>query len=201
MQTCTAFLPYSIPLVLGLFVTRVPPWAAWTTVLIGLGVSFLVKIVLDPDLFRQLMGLESALTSKETAFYFYFYFYLVSVLGNVVIAGGWYLFTTRFYESSSEESQSRDAAFFERMETPLISTDDSAKSDESDFQQRALLGKMCLVYGGCIMLMVLIPYDIQGRLVLPVLRRRGGGDRLVLACPLAGEVRYREWRGSTACNR
>lgn len=193
MQTCTAFLPYSIPLVLGLFVRKVPPWAAWTTVLIGLGVSFLVKIVLDPDLFRQLMGLESALTSKETAFYFY----LASVLGNVVIAVGWYLFTTRFYESSSEESQSRDAAFFERMETPLISTDDSAKSDESDFQQRALLGKMCMVYGGCIMLMVLIPNDIQGRLCFLFC----GGDRLVLACPLAGEVHYREWRGSTACNR
>ena len=153
-------LPYSIPLVLGVFVKKVPPWAAWTTVLIGLGVSFLVKIVVDPDLFRQLMGLENELTSKETAFYYY----LASVLGNVVIAGGWFLFTTRFYETSSSESQERDAAFFERMNTPLISQKGPSDGDERDFQQRALLGKLCLVYGSCIMLMALIPNPIQGRL-------------------------------------
>jgi SSS family transporter len=153
-------LPYSIPLVLGMFVKRVPPWAAWSTVLIGFAVSFLVKNVIDPNLFRQLMAMEGEMTVNEESFYFY----TASVLGNVVIAGGWYFFTTRFYQSTSEESQRRDAAFFERMETPLVTSEDSADSEERDCQQRALLGKLCLVYGGCIMLMALIPNPAQGRL-------------------------------------
>ena len=153
-------LPYSIPLVLGMFVKRVPPWAAWSTVLVGFGVSFLVKTVIDPDLFRQLMAMDGAMTSKEADFYIY----AASVLGNVLIAGGWYLFSTRFYESSSAKSQQRDAAFFEQMSTPLISSEGTANSEDRDFQQRALLGKLCLIYGGCIVLMALIPNGFQGRL-------------------------------------
>lgn len=153
-------LPYSIPLVLGMFVKRVPPWAAWSTVLIGFGVSFLVKNVIDPDHFRQLLAMDGEMTGNEESFYFY----TASVLGNVLIAGGWYLFTTRFYDRSSQESQQRDAAFFERMETPLVTTDNSGNGEDLDFQQHALLGKLCLVYGSCIMLMALIPNPIEGRL-------------------------------------
>ena len=50
------------------------------------------------------------------------------------------------------------------MNTPLVSPKGPSEGDERDFQQRALLGKLCLVYGSCIMLMVLIPNPIQGRL-------------------------------------
>ena len=75
---------------LGLFVKRVPSWAAWSTVVVGFAVSFTIKNVLDPDLFRQLLGLNGALNDKESNFYFY----LASVLANVVIAGGWFLGTT-----------------------------------------------------------------------------------------------------------
>lgn len=153
-------LPYSIPLVLGLFVKRVPPWAAWSTVLVGFGVSFVVKEVLDPDFFRQVMGMDGRLTGAEEKFYFY----AASVLGNVIIAGGWYLLTTRFYRYSSNESQQRDAAFFERMNTPLVTPEQPTDSEQLDFQQRNLLGKLCLVYGGAIMLMALIPNPIAGRL-------------------------------------
>ena len=153
-------LPYSIPLVLGLFVKRVPSWAAWSTVLIGFGVSFAVKNLVNPDLFRQLIGLETVLSSNEEVFYFY----TASVLGNVVIAGGWYLLTTRFYKQTSKESQQRDAAFFERMNKPLLTPVGPTDSEQLDLQQRALLGNLCLVYGGLIMLMALVPNPIQGRL-------------------------------------
>ena len=56
-------LPYSIPLVLGMFVKCVPPWSAWTTVLVGFAVSFTIKNVIDPDQFRQLVGLDEALST------------------------------------------------------------------------------------------------------------------------------------------
>ena len=91
-------LPYSIPLVLGLLVKRVPPWSAWTTVLIGFAVSLTIKRFIDPELFRQLVGLDGELTSGELNLYFY----LASVLANIAIAGGWYLTSSFFYSSSSE---------------------------------------------------------------------------------------------------
>ena len=154
-------VPYSIPLVMGMFVKRVPPWAALTTVLIGFGVSYAVKYVIDPDLFRQVMSLDGAMSENELDS---FYFYTASVLGNVLIAGGWFLATTRFYNVSSEKSQQRDSAFFERMNTPLNAPVDSADHDKLDSLQHALLGKLCLVYGSFIMLMALIPNTLEGRL-------------------------------------
>ncbi|MDB4767000.1 transporter, partial [bacterium] len=156
-------LPYSIPLVLGLLVKRVPPWSAWTTVLIGFAVSLTIKRFIDPELFRQLVGLDGELTSGELNLYFY----LASVLANIAIAGGWYLTSSFFYSSSSEANQKRDAEFFERMNTPVVDATDAGQAAddlERDSQQRLLLGILCLVYGGVIMSMALIPNNFEGRL-------------------------------------
>jgi len=150
-------LPYSIPLVLGIFVKRVPPWAAWTTVLVGFAVSFVVKNVVDPDLFRRVMGMEEGLSSDESNFYFY----MASVLANVAICGGWFLTTTLFYRRSSPEFKKREGEFFTRMQTPVL---DRAEHEESDRRQRVMLGNLCFLYGGLIMLMTLIPNSWEGRL-------------------------------------
>ena len=156
-------LPYSIPLVLGLFIKRVPPWAAWTTVLVGFAVSFTVKNLVDPQQCVQILGADALLTAEETNLYFY----LASVLANVVIAGGWYLATTLFYSSATESARQRDTAFFERMNTPLpdqVDPDHAGPAAQRDAEQRGLLGNLCLVYGGAITLMALIPNGLEGRL-------------------------------------
>jgi Na+/proline symporter len=150
-------LPYSIPLVMGVFVKRVPHWAAWSTVLIGFCVSFLVKNVIAPELARAFLGLGVAMTEREVNFYFY----LASVFGNVLIGGGWFLATTLFYDRTSPIAQQRDTEFFDQMETPVL---DDAELEESDRQQRVLLGNLCFAYGGLIVLMALIPNPWDGRL-------------------------------------
>ena len=143
--------------VLGVFVKKVPHWAAWSTVLIGFCVSFLVKNIIDPDVARSLLGLEEAMTTNEVNFYFY----LASVFGNILIAGTWFMFTTLFYSKSSPASQKLDREFFERMETPVL---DRAEQEEIDQQQRTLLGNLSFAYGGLILLMALIPNSMEGRL-------------------------------------
>jgi len=150
-------LPYSIPLVLGILIKRVPSWAAWTTVLIGFTVSFTVKNIVDPDLFRQFIGMEGDLNEKELNFYFY----MMSVLANVTICSGWFLCTAFFYRHSTQEFQENETAFFERLNTPVLDNDEHEKSDH---QQRLVLGKLCLIYGGVIILMTLIPNPLEGRL-------------------------------------
>ena len=55
----------------------------------------------------------------------------------------------------------------DRMNKPLIAPEgpgDPADHDQLDSRQRELLGKLCLIYGGFIMLMALIPNPIEGRL-------------------------------------
>lgn len=161
-------LPYSIPLILGMFIKRVPPWSAWTTVLLGFAVSFTVKNIIDPEQFAQLLGADDPLSPGETNLYFY----LASVLANVVIAGGWFVSTTLFYSTASDAAQQRDAAFFKRMNTPLqdhtdpdhADPDQAVQDAQRDSQQRGLLGNLCLVYGGAITLMALIPNGLEGRL-------------------------------------
>ena len=150
-------LPYSIPLVLGMFVKRVPPWAAWSTVLIGFTVSLMIKTVIDPDVFRQWVGMTEAMSEKELKFYFY----MASVLANSVICSSWYLSTKIFYRSTSQDYQVQEKEFFKQMDTPVL---DREEHKVTDARQRFLLGNLCLIYGGIIMLMALIPNPIQGRL-------------------------------------
>lgn len=150
-------LPYSIPLVLGMIFKRVPPWAAWSTVLIGFAVSYTTRNVIDPDQFRALVGMQEALTDTELKFYYY----LASVLCNATVCSAWFIGSRMFYKHTSTETKEREEQFFTRMETPVLEQEDQA---EADSRQRMLLGKLCQVYGGVIILLVLIPNPIMGRL-------------------------------------
>ena len=53
------------------------------------------------------------------------------------------------------------------MNTPVVDATDAGQAAddlERDSQQRLLLGILCLVYGGVIMSMALIPNNFEGRL-------------------------------------
>ena len=150
-------LPYSIPLVLGMVFKRVPPWAAWSTVLIGFCVSFTIRNVVEPDQVGALLGLQESMTATELKFYYY----MASVLCNAVICSTWYISSRMFYKQASETTKERDEQFFTRMETPVLEQDGQ---EEADSRQRLLLGKLCQVYGGVIILMMFIPNPMTGRL-------------------------------------
>ena len=59
-------VPLLIPLIFGLFIKRTPQWAPWVTVAIGLTVSWLMMNVFTPELFASWIGLEQALTRRES---------------------------------------------------------------------------------------------------------------------------------------
>src|SRR5690606_20140984 len=108
-------LPMAVPLCLGLFWKNTPPWAAWSTVLVGLALSFVVKFLLKPELFAFLPGMQGPYLPEEvTQFY---------VFGTVLFVGGgcalWFFATGFFYQTSSPAYKAQLEEFFTRLRTPV----------------------------------------------------------------------------------
>jgi SSS family solute:Na+ symporter len=151
-------LPMAIPLCFGLFWRRTPPWAAWSTVLVGMCTSFIVKFVLKPEMFSALPGMGGPFKVEEvTQFY---------VFGTVMLVGGvctaWFFGTTLFYRSSPEAYRKQLDDFFDRLKTPV----DAAASEEKREDQAigGSIGKLCVVYGTFVAALSAIPNPPWGRL-------------------------------------
>ena len=150
-------IPMGLPLVLGLVFRRTPGWSAWSTALVAGGASWLLGKWISPELFQHWMGWEKPLTADEKTYLLL----SVSTLGGTVFIGtAWYFFTSLFYRSSSTEHQSTVEEFFQKLRTPI----DPRDSHGAQTALYKLLGSLCLVYGGFILLLMLIPNPWSGRL-------------------------------------
>src|SRR4029077_17274836 len=58
-------VPIAIPLIWGMFVRRAPSWAGWTTVLIGLTVSYVMQTLFDARWAGSMLGF--ALNAREVS--------------------------------------------------------------------------------------------------------------------------------------
>jgi hypothetical protein len=160
--------PYAIPLLWGIIVKKTPPWSGWSTVLLGFGISFLLsysweadgvkQYIIDPAWFTSAMGIEGELSGRETKDYLYF----TPVFANVILCSLWFFFTTLFYGSSSQAHKDRVEKFFTTMSTPIDFEKEVGAGKDS--VQSKTLGILCLIYGGFVLLMVLVPNSITGRL-------------------------------------
>ncbi|HWA26614.1 MAG TPA: hypothetical protein VG734_13220 [Lacunisphaera sp.] len=152
--------PLGIPLLLGMFFRRIPHWAAWGTALFGVAVTVFLYNFLPTaagrDLLQPWLG-ESvyhyAITNK---------FVLTNVAG-VPLTMLFFIATRLFYRPAPGTEHERDAnEFFRRMATPVdfekeVGNDNSA-------QQAGLLGRIALIYGVFIVLLVLIPNSLADRI-------------------------------------
>ena len=150
-------LPYSIPLVLGIFVKRVPDWAGWTSVLAGFVSSLVGKFVVDHGWFSRTFGLET-LTGREQADYAI----IVAVFLNLAVGSLWFLGTRAFYREHGDVREREVAKFFEDGRRPVDFKGEGGVSRDS--QQGNALGVLSMIYGGFICLLVLIPNSLGGRL-------------------------------------
>jgi len=170
-------LPYSIPLVLGMFVRGTPDWAGWTTVLIGFCASLVGKFVINADWLVRTFGLEP-LTGREIADYSL----AVGVLLNLVVGVTWFLLSRKFYLHHKEERDAEVSQFFNDLGRPIDFEAEIGKSKDS--QQGGALGNLAMIYGGFICLLILIPNPLGGRIaflftggflvLIGVLLKRGG---------------------------
>jgi Na+/proline symporter len=150
-------MPLALPLIYGMFYKRTPGWSAWSTALIAGAASWWLSEHFTPQMFQHWMGWTTPLTHDEGT---YLRLAVTTLGGTVLVGSAWYFFTSLFYQASPAVHRDRVDAFFQNLHTPI-------KAQASAGQQSTvykLLGALCLVYGGFILLLMLIPNNLTGRL-------------------------------------
>jgi Na+/proline symporter len=149
-------LPVAIPLVLGMLNKRAPAWAGWSTVLVGLAASLLTSRLLNATAVQQMLGLH---WNKREASDWVF---ISGAFMNIFAGCGWFALTCAFAKSRSTDEQRRVENLFTLMRTPVdFEKEEGAGSDNA---QAKIMGLLCLIYGGFITLLVLIPNPLSGRI-------------------------------------
>jgi SSS family solute:Na+ symporter len=152
-------LPLVIPLFLGLFYKRTPGWSSWSTVLVGLVVSLGVNGIAKPAMFARLPGFHGPYNPEEVT--------LFTLFVTVVMVGGacivWFFFTSLFYGRTPAAFKAAVDEFFERLRLPVAPAAGLEKARE-DQAIAGSIGKLCLIYGGFIMLTTAAPNAFTGRL-------------------------------------
>ncbi|MEP4078407.1 sodium:solute symporter family transporter [Haloferula sp.] len=175
-------LPMSIPLFLGLFCRKTPKWAGWSTVLVGLAGSFLVRFWLKPEMFEWIPGMEGPFLPEEVTTF--------RIFASVILVGSgcvaWFFASRLFYDDEDLEYVARVDEFFGRLETP-VELNSVARRKEGSLLAGSI-GKLCLIYGAFVSLLVLIPNPVAGRLCFLVC----GGVMLVVG----GLIRVIHRKGS-----
>lgn len=149
-------VPILIPLILGLFIKKTPPWAPWITVLLGLGVSAFVKYGFTPQLFADFVGLDPFTKREATDMGL-----ILTIGGQVFITGGFFCLTSLFYNAKYDKNAAQRQDFFADLETPVIA---DFEQDSYDRQQRRKLGAIVSFMGAGLFVMTLIPNPMWGRL-------------------------------------
>lgn len=104
-------VPLLIPLIFGLFIKRTPQWAPWVTVAIGLTVSWLMMNVFTPELFASWIGLEQALTRRESIDLNL----MLIIVAQLVITAGFFCATALFYNPEKDAHKAETERFFLKM--------------------------------------------------------------------------------------
>ncbi len=145
-------MPMMIPTVLGFFVKKTPDWAAWATLLVGMGVSYFIAFICTIDMTSAVMGIP--LTAAE-------YSDMKSLTIPIVLHGcittPFFFLSKFFFKGFTPEREKEVNKFFENINTPVIVNEEDEKVLESDKKQRQTLGGLLVAAGAMIMLMFLIP--------------------------------------------
>jgi Na+/proline symporter len=149
-------LPIAIPLVWGVLVKRAPQWAGWTTVLVGLAASYVTNRLLHAQWAASFVG--HSLNKREADDWAQ----LAGILMNLLAGSAWFLLTVLLARTRTPPEIARVDQFFREMHTPIdFAREEGAGSDNL---QARVMGILCLIYGGFITLLALIPNPPIGRL-------------------------------------
>jgi Na+/proline symporter len=216
-------VPIMIPMVLGMLF-KSPSWSGWTSVMVGLLVSFSVHMSYDknPEWPAKLAGINTSvnlvelraaaaaetvtldvaelnaaeakpveLTDKQlvekeldarmeahSKGFLKDFKYLFGTLACTLASSLWFLLTVLFYRFTSQKFKDRIEEFFANMHTPIDFEKEVGES--KDNAQSSILGVLCVIYGGFIALLALIPNPALGRICFLICAIIIGGVGLLL---------------------
>jgi Na+/proline symporter len=149
--------PMIVPMVLGLVIKKTPDWSGWSTVLVGLGCAALSQALFDSALVASWLGLDRELTTREMVDSRFLFISIATWGGSTA----WFLSSMVFWKSASPAHQTRVESLFEDLARPV---DHMAEGGENqDAMQYRVIGWLCLVMGGFLLLCILIPNPPEGR--------------------------------------
>ena len=183
------YLPLAVPMCLGLFYKRTPPWSGWSTVLVGLATSFSILLfvktqtVLDPastkfvvhvqlwieshchlnlPALSNLVGWVPGLAAPFKAKETAQAILIITAFGVMTVCMAWFFLTTFFYKNSSPEYQKNVDEFFGRLKKPI--EDLTAEQVKENHKVVGAIGVLCVIFGIFVLLLVAIPNEGLKRL-------------------------------------
>ena len=150
--------PMIVPMVLGIFFRHTPDWSGWSTVLAGLLAAVAAKALYSAEAVRQLFGISRDLNERELVDS-QFLFISALTWGVSIL---WFFGTRFFWIRSSAEHRARVEALFDDLAKPVDHLGEGG--EDQDNMQYRLVGTLALVVGGLVLLGVLIPNPVGGRL-------------------------------------
>lgn len=170
-------LPMAAPLFLGIFFKKTPPWAGWSTMLAGFIPATILGLLFQFDVVVQFFWQNQEMTSAD----------LIAMIcrasdlspreiGDLkiiittgvvtVVCCGWFFMSMLFYRKDKTAYVEQVDRFFKDMETPIQTEEHELGVYDNEARQSGVLGNLCLVYGIFILLLVLIPNEPSGRLII-----------------------------------
>ena len=155
-------IPSTIPLFFGIFVKKTPPWSAWSTMLLGFILAIVLRIVLTNEFISSLFSPERVFAGQELQD-----LNIALTTGVLfVFCTSWFFSSMFFYKREKKEYIKQVDEFFVEMDTPIIMDEEHIGEHESDSRQYGVLGKLCLIYGGFVMLLNFIPNSWEARIYI-----------------------------------
>ena len=151
-------LPFMIPLTLGLLFKNTPSWAGWSTVILGMFLSYMIQNHVTPEMVAGNIGILEGLNTRESIDIMFF----TNAITIIILCSVWFFGTRFFAKTSVAKYHEKVDAFFTKMNTPIDYEKEHGHKG-NDTTQFKLLSYMCLVYGGFITLLGLIPNEWIGR--------------------------------------
>lgn len=158
----------AVAFLLGMFVKKTPPWVAWSTSLLSIFLSIILFVVLRSEWMGDLLAPHIAGTFiKPLMAYIHTnpFFMTNMIVSPICIA--YFLLCRKFYRPEKYPAYVDSVEkLFKDMNTPVDFASEIGKERDNSHQQAITLGSLALIYGGGILLLVLIPNPLSGRLAI-----------------------------------
>lgn len=149
-------IPFTIPLILMIFVKRTPDWSAWSTVVLGLVLSAVGRYVFNGRFWDETFSLGLSVREIND------WDAMQGVMIGLTILPLWFLFTRRFYKEPAAERKGQIETYWANLHTPIKAEE---MAENLDGRQGAVLGGLAAVYGTFVLLLALAPNPLSGRLI------------------------------------
>jgi solute:Na+ symporter, SSS family len=150
-------LPLMIPTVLGLVVRRAPPWAGWTTPIVGLVAGWTLRSTVDMTQLGSRIGWNGLSPLEATSLG-----YAVTVLVVVIVCSAWFAAATWAARHAAEPDFAR--SFFLDLQRPIDTDREHALADTA--RQYRTVGTLSIIYGLGIAAFSVVPSAADGRITL-----------------------------------